>query len=312
MDNTFTIINIINLLNTKRKEIIIFVSLAIVVSTISAYIITPKYKSEAVLYPTNIAPYSVESQTEQMLQLLQSDFIMETIIKEFDLPARYEIKMDSRGAKAALVREYEANITVEKTEYESVYLKVLDKDPEVASKIAKRIIEIMNEKTRALHKSKLLEIVALNKANYDTEKKQLDSLIIVRDTLRTKYHIVDYSYQVKEAYRGVFNNNGKGSETAKELIKNLEIMGEKWDDVNHEIGRVRDLTKYYKSEYEKTLFDSRKIITYANVVVEPYPNDKKAYPIRWLIVLSSTLSALVLSILILVLREFNPFKVKEA
>jgi hypothetical protein len=307
MDSTFTVINIINLLVKKKREIIIFVLLALIVSTISAYLIKPKYKSEAILYPTNILPYSVESQTEQMLQLLQSDYIMETIIKEFDLPARYDINMQNKGAKAAIVREYESNIGVQKTEYESVYLKVLDQDPEVATKIANRIIQIMNEKTRALQRSKLLELVALNKNNFDAEKKILDSLMIVRDTLRTKYHILDYSVQVKEAYRSYFSNK---NETAKELIRNMEIMGEKWDEVNHELARVRELTKGFKTEYEKTLYDSRKLITYANVVVEPFPNDKKAYPIRWLIVLSSTLSALVLAVLILVLKEFNPLKTK--
>ncbi|MFM7988892.1 MAG: hypothetical protein ACKPKO_57230, partial [Candidatus Fonsibacter sp.] len=108
-------------------------------------------------------------------------------------------------------------------------------------------------------------------------------MVIIRDTLRTKYHILDYPVQVKEAYRSYFSNK---NENAKELIKNMEVMGEKWEELNHEIYRVRELTKQFKTEYEKTLYDSRKVITYANVVVEPFPNDKKAYPIRWLIVLS--------------------------
>ena len=32
--------------------------------------ITPLYKSEAVAYPANVTPYSDESETEQMLQII--------------------------------------------------------------------------------------------------------------------------------------------------------------------------------------------------------------------------------------------------
>ena len=39
----------------------------------SSTFITPMYKSEAVLYPSNVAAYSDETFTEQMLQIMQSN-----------------------------------------------------------------------------------------------------------------------------------------------------------------------------------------------------------------------------------------------
>ncbi|MCC7051321.1 MAG: hypothetical protein IT239_06045 [Bacteroidia bacterium] len=238
---------------------------------------------------------------------MQSDYIMDVIIKEFNLAERYEINASKPGAKAAIVKEYEGNISVEKTEYESVKLKVLDKEPAIAAKIANRIIDLMNDKIREQQREKLFELYISNKSNYESEQTALDSLCSIRDTLRTKYHILDYQFQVRELYRGYLSGGSKSAE-AKQLITNLEKMGEVWDDVNNEIWRVRDLVKYYKSECEKNLYDSKKKLTYTTVVVEPFANDKKAYPIRWLIVLSSTLSAFILTIAAFIIVEFNPFK----
>jgi uncharacterized protein involved in exopolysaccharide biosynthesis len=307
MDNAFTIYNVLILLKKKRKEIGIIILIAALFSTISSFLITPKYKSEAILYPTNIWPYSVESQTEQMVQLLQSNYIMEIIIKEFDFATRYKINPDKPGAKAALIKQYEENISVEKTEYESVHLKVLDIDPKVAAQIAKRIIDLMNIKIRAIHRDKIRELVIFNKNNVEVQKSRLDSLKIMRDTLRTKYHILDYIYQVKELYRGYLAGGTKSTEALNQ-IRTLEKMGEIWDEVDNDIKRVREMLRFFKNEYEKNLSDYQKEVTYANVVVEPYPNDQKAYPIRWLIVLSSTLSAFIFSIVIFLYIEFNPFK----
>ncbi len=57
----------------------------------SAWFITPMFKSYTIVYPANITPYSEESETEQMLQLLQSRDIKDSVIKEFDLAKHYEI-----------------------------------------------------------------------------------------------------------------------------------------------------------------------------------------------------------------------------
>ncbi|MDZ7778316.1 MAG: hypothetical protein U5L09_23200 [Bacteroidales bacterium] len=56
----------------------------------SAMLITPKYNSRAVIYPSNVAPYSDESETEQLLQWLQSRDIKDSMIRRFELGKHYE------------------------------------------------------------------------------------------------------------------------------------------------------------------------------------------------------------------------------
>jgi uncharacterized protein involved in exopolysaccharide biosynthesis len=312
MDNTITFIKIIELLYRKRRSLFVIAILAIVISTITAYTIRPKYKSEAVIYPSNISPYSQESQTEQLAQLLQSDFIMNRIISEFKLARVFKIDTTKKGSKAALILEYESNVIIDRTEFESVKLTVYHFDPDTAALIANRIIEISNEKIRSLQRSQTMELVVMQRNIYLEKKIILDSLIKIRHEMRVKNHMLDYNIQIREAYRGLFNglNNGnaRGVAEAKEVIKNLEEQGEAWDDLNVELGRIRNLVQGARSYYDQAVIDTKKVLTYANVVVKPYANDKKASPIRWLIVLSSLISAIVFGMVVFIFMEHNPFK----
>jgi capsule polysaccharide export protein KpsE/RkpR len=64
-------------------------------------------------------------------------------------------------------------------------------------------------------------------------------------------------------------------------------------------------TNYDKllTEYERVYSDITKELTYTNVVVYPEVSDKKVYPIRWLIVSTSVLSALFLCFILLSWRR---------
>jgi len=80
-------VSILNGIWKWKYHILIITAIGLILSAIfsGSYFITPKYKSYAVVYPANISPYSDESATEQMLQILQSKDIKDSVIKEFDL-----------------------------------------------------------------------------------------------------------------------------------------------------------------------------------------------------------------------------------
>ena len=56
-------------------------------------------------------------------------------------------------------------------------------------------------------------------------------------------------------------------------------------------------------EYEKELRFMVSDLSYSNIITEPYPADKKSYPIRWVVVTLSALGALLVSILVLFIIE---------
>ena len=83
MESQFYQINLLQLLLKWKFHLGVIVLIAAVLAAIfsgSAFI-TPKFKSFAVVYPANIAPYSDENETEQMLQVFQSNDIADSISK---------------------------------------------------------------------------------------------------------------------------------------------------------------------------------------------------------------------------------------
>ncbi|HNW53180.1 MAG TPA: hypothetical protein PKN21_02875, partial [Bacteroidales bacterium] len=68
-----------------KWHLLVFAVIAALVSLVvsSPYFMKPRFKSFAIIYPSNILPYSEESQTEQMLQWLNSSDVRDSVIKKF-------------------------------------------------------------------------------------------------------------------------------------------------------------------------------------------------------------------------------------
>ena len=79
--------------------------------------ITPLYKSEATVYPTHTESYSDETVTEQMLQVMQSQEIMDSVVEKFNLMAHYNIDKNYEFWKTALIGEYRSNVSISRTPY---------------------------------------------------------------------------------------------------------------------------------------------------------------------------------------------------
>ncbi len=94
--------------------------------------IKPRYRSQAVVYPVNLNSYSIESRADQLLQLLESNSIRDSIIHRFDLLAHYRMDTVGQGGQASLYNMYKERVTIEKTRYESVEINVVDEDPVMA------------------------------------------------------------------------------------------------------------------------------------------------------------------------------------
>ena len=110
----FNTTNFLFFLYKWRKPLIIICLVAAVVSGGMSFLITPKYKSTVVLFPTStnsiskalladnfggkqdIMEFGEEAQTEQLLQILNSNEIRGRAIKKFNLMQHYDIETDSK------------------------------------------------------------------------------------------------------------------------------------------------------------------------------------------------------------------------
>ena len=312
MEDFFNSKNIIDLLIKWKYHLLVIVSIAILLAILfsSSIFITPLFKSYAVVYPSNVSPYSDESETEQMMQMLQSKEIRDSIINKFDLPGHYGIDRDYKYFMSTLLWEYGKKVKISKTPYEAVSIEVWDKDPKIACDIVNEIMYQYNFKVRSLHKEKFLEVVNNYRIITDIKKRELDSLAGIAKELGIKYGLLDFPMQTREvmrAYLGAGSSSGKGGEVNR-LKKNME---EKGGDREMVSALITAETKDYstlKLDYDRAILDYNRNFTYVNVLNKPFPADKKSYPVRWVIVVLSAMGTLIIATIIIGFVERRRFK----
>ena len=68
----------------------------------------------------------------------------------------------------------------------------------------------------------------------------------------------------------------------------------------------------FKIEYEDALRFYEAKLTYCNVITNPFPADKKSYPIRWLIVVMTFILTFFFSIVVILMVEnLRLYRVKK-
>ncbi len=308
--------NNFNLLKTTlqwwRPLLIVFVA-AVALSALlsSPLFIKPKFKSYAIVYPSNIIPYSTESQTEQMLQIFKSDDIRDSIIDFFNLAEHYHISPSSKHYYSSIIRKYNRSVRIRKTEFESVRIEVLSHDAEKASAITKKIIKLFNRKVRQMHREKAKEVLIIAQKQMQNKQKQIDSVSSLINAMGAEHNILNFEAQVKEVTRGYLGTvDGAGAarinkQAVIQMKENLEQHGAQFMLLNNVLeGLIKQYIEH-KNDYETALRDVEKQLTYTNIVSSPFPADRKSYPIRWLIVFIATLSALFIAVLIIVFIEHS-------
>ncbi len=139
--------NLFTVLLKNFKSLFIIGALAAILSAVfsSSTFIAPKYKSSAIVYPSNLGEYSEESPIEQMLQWFDSRKVKDLVIEESNLSEHYDLGKDDPLYSYYMMEEYNENISISETKYESAEIVVLDTDPEKAAAVANSIVNCLTK-----------------------------------------------------------------------------------------------------------------------------------------------------------------------
>jgi uncharacterized protein involved in exopolysaccharide biosynthesis len=300
MNTYFNSKNLIDILLKWKIHLAVIVVITVILAVFfsSSLIITPLYKSYAIMYPSNVSPYSDENETEQMVQIMQSRDIRDSVVKEFNLAKHWKIDSSYRFFMSTLDWVYSQRVKVGKTPYLAVTLEVWDPDPGMARDIVNAMMKFYNLKVRALHKEKFGEVVN----NYQTimayKKQSLDSLSDRVKELGTKYGLMDYQAQTREVMRALVGPGGRMAD-AQRYRKALEEKGGEMKMVEELMTSEAEGYSFLKLDYDRAVLDYHRNYTYINLLTKPYAADKKSYPIRWLIVVVSVVAVLFLSLIVI-------------
>jgi len=318
MNEFFNNFNLLAYLIRKFKVLAAVTVLTVIATVIltGPSFLKPMYKSTALIYPANLVGFSEESLTEQMLQIINSKDIKDSVIAKFDLGNRYEIDKESEIYQSSLLGLYNKNISVKKAKFESLEISVLDQHPDTAKLIADAILDEYNKKVRHMHLLKYHEAFILAEKQLNEKRNYLDSLKVRYNALAKDYALFDFDKQVYEIVRGELGTiDGNGAVLNRADIQKMkELMKQKGPE-------LLEITTLYRNElfafanfktdvYDKAKYNiERTNLTYYHIITPAFAADKKSYPTRWLIVLVSAASIALFTLLIIAIFDnYGRFK----
>ena len=103
------------------------------------------------------------------------------------------------------------------------------------------------------------------------------------------------------AGRGSTNDTKK----IQDMYSNFSEKGTEAEWLESRLNFTQNMIDSVSSEYEFYLSEYEKEITYSHVVEYPVPADKKSYPVRWLIVALTTISAFFFALLVFLILDYR-------
>lgn len=293
--------DILNLILPHWKKLVVVAILSVLAGFIisSPLVIKPLFKSYAIVYPVNLSPSSEESNTEQLLQWLNSEEVKKAVNKRFNLSSHYRIDSTDDRHETFFNLKYKELVSINATLYESIEISVKDQSKEMARDIVHGIIDETNKLILSVKKERLKEYISNNEEELKISGAKIDSLKFMINTIRKNYNILDFQYQSKY----IAKEMSKGSNLSESNAKTAEGLSLQ----RTELERLRDVMtsqivtyNELRANIDKYHLDFANEISFTNVVSKPTLPDSKCYPIRSLIVAIITLSSLLIACIIIV------------
>jgi LPS O-antigen subunit length determinant protein (WzzB/FepE family) len=313
MNDFFDNRRILEIIWSRKIHFVIIGTIAILLAAVfsSPFFITPKFMATARAYPINLGSMSEESHTEQMLEIINSADLKLRLFDTFNLHEVYGIDKDDPLFRTYMFGIFSDHFSVRKTEFETVELSILDPDPARAKMMCDSIISFYNQKVREMHSAKSMEMVKILEDNVNLRRRERDSVVELLTEQRRQFKILDFQEQVPEVTRGYVRaladgrENTAGMREIRQLYDNMIQKGAESFILESELNRLVRTMDSLKVMYDVYLSEANKIITYAHIVEHPQVPDKKAYPVRWLIVAFSLISALFAGLLVFMVLDYK-------
>lgn len=318
-DRIFDSSNLIVYLYQWRKPLLIVSLLAGILAAVfsAPYFIKPKYKSTVTVFPSttnslskallpqkfasrgqDILEFGKEEEAEQLLQILNSDQIRDSIIHRFDLFNHYEIEGDGRYARTLLYDTYNDNISFRRTEFMSVEINVLDTDPQTAADIANEIVVLLDNVKNRIQRERAIKGLAIIEGEYNGLRGEITYL---QDSLTTLRYRGVHDYETQSAVlneqlaiamieRGV---NSPATERIQAQLDTLAKYGGAYVSLRDDLVSLKEELVKLKTALDQAKVDVTESLPATFKVNNAYPAEKKSYPTRWLVVALSMLGAFV-------------------
>lgn len=325
--------NLLFFLYRYRTPLIVVSIAAAVVSSVVSLMIQEKFLSTVILFPAasnsiskslmtedvtgkqDINAFGEEEQAEQILQILNSDEISGRIRTKYNLMKHYGIEDGDKYALTSTIKEYEDNVTFKRTEFNSVRIDVLDHNKDTAAMIANDIASLLDSVRTRMQHDRARQGLRIIEQEYNEMAEYMKSIDDSLTSIRKK-GLTDFEVEVEQLTKAYYEALAKGNtKIVNELQKKIDIFseyGSAYLSLTEQREFEREQFALLRAKYEETKADANESLTTKFVVNRAWPAEKKAYPIRWLIVVVSTFSTFLFTILVIIgLENLKRFRRAE-
>jgi hypothetical protein len=218
------------------------------------------------------------------------------LAKEFNLFSRYGVDtLSTKGGKALFDFMFMENVQISPTIYESIDINIKDEDPAFAQKLNAALVLNTNQLIKESKRNIVNQYLANTKKVIDIQSKELDSLSRSILKIKTDYNILDEKDQAKYLSKQLSTGSSL-NENAQLTVKGIKEKGTELKVLD---GRIKSTLKSYtqiKIKNDAYLLDVSGDMDFYVYVSKPNLQDKKCTPIRWIIVMISSLSAFLMTL----------------
>lgn len=274
----------------------------IIIALVLFILIPSRYRSYATVYPYNSfardqlvsnPQFGHEVDSDRLLQILESNDIRSSICKEFNLVRYYDIDTARFDWEDKLAEYFYRDISFTRTRYLSVNIMAEMEDPELSRTVVNRIIELTNDFQAKVYTQNIRKEVEYLQSNLAQQQLRVDSIE------KQIYALKKPDQPMHILYNHLL---AAGKEQPKPEVFQFVDSPE-----------LEKLVEDYKFEYSKLLSlrdqarnienQSRRPVPNLYIVDHPRASHKRIYPRLTILLPICTVSALVITLVILLLSD---------
>lgn len=308
-----------------RKPLLIVTFSAAILSLIASLLISPQYKGTAIVFPSRsfsvskllIEPnvggqedymeFGDEDDAEKLLQILNSTEIRELVAEKYDLYTEWKIpRKKEELSQHYLKLKWDEMVSFKRTDYVSIRIDVYDYVASRAANIANSIVEYADSVKFRMSKEVAGQALAIVEEEYANTITRINDL---EDSLQSIKTLGVYDYKVEmEAYskamaKAVSKGDASAVHNLKPKIDTLNKYGIIYENVFQNLRKYRLKLPLIKQKYDDAVVNFKKHLPAKFIVDKAITNEKKARPVRAIIVLVPTISAFLLALLYLLFAD---------
>lgn len=323
--NTYNSFGLLRFVASKWKIFLVVFVLAAVLSFIAASLIRPKYRATAVIYAprtnsvskslisTNvnnerldIKAYAIEEETEQMMELLGSREIKDALIEKYDLVKHYEMTKDQKYWQTKVYKYLEECLVIKRTKYGAISISFEDRDPKLAATITNDVLNLLDSTKRRIENERAAaayKVMQKQLADVDAEIARVDDSI----QAVMQHGVFDFKSQserVMQQYAiAVASGNTAAQQRLEAELTKLSTWGPRCEALRDLQYSFREYQALVKEKMMEAKVDMDNNIPTKFVLERAIVPDKKFYPKKSIVMSVATLSALIVTLIVLLVVE---------